>query len=72
MKNTAGALLILIGIVGLFLPILQGVLFITLGFTLLEFHRKAELIAWLKKNRYIARMMKYWEERKSLSKKSDP
>ncbi|MBI4641621.1 MAG: DUF454 family protein [Candidatus Tectomicrobia bacterium] len=70
-KNVGGTVLILVGIVGLFLPILQGILFITLGIALLEFERKAELFAWLKKNRYIARIIKYWEERKSLPKKPD-
>lgn len=44
-RNIAGALLILLGIVGLFLPFLQGFLFIALGIGMLEFDRKTHVLA---------------------------
>lgn len=44
-RNIAGTLLILLGIVGLFLPFLQGFLFIALGIGMLEFDRKTHVLA---------------------------
>ena len=44
LRNIGGALLILLGITGLFLPFLQGIVFIIGGVALLDFKGKDELL----------------------------
>lgn len=50
LKISLGILLILLGIAGLFLPILQGILFLLLGTLLLssESKRVRRVVAWLR------------------------
>lgn len=43
LRNIGGAILIAVGIVGLFLPILQGIVLIIAGIALLEFDGKEAL-----------------------------
>ena len=47
LRNAAGVLLILLGIVSGFLPILQGWLFIVIGLGLIEHPLKLRLHIWL-------------------------
>ena len=47
LRNTGGLLLVLLGIVGLFLPFLQGILFIVLGLALIDVPQKHRLHRWL-------------------------
>ena len=47
LRNLAGVLLVLLGIIGLFLPFLQGVLLIVLGLSLIEHPWKHRLHHWL-------------------------
>ncbi|MDD4351543.1 MAG: PGPGW domain-containing protein [Candidatus Gracilibacteria bacterium] len=46
LRNLAGGFLLILGIIGLFLPFLQGFLFIFIAISLLDFKRKQ---AWIKK-----------------------
>ncbi|OGW13322.1 MAG: hypothetical protein A3G93_16260 [Nitrospinae bacterium RIFCSPLOWO2_12_FULL_45_22] len=62
-RNIIGTILILLGIVGLFLPILQGVLLIFLGITVLDFDKKEALLAKLKQNHYLQRLRSYLPKR---------
>jgi uncharacterized membrane protein YbaN (DUF454 family) len=45
-KITAGVLLLILGVIGLFLPFLQGVLFLVMGLTLLS-TESTRAKAWL-------------------------
>ena len=47
LKNIGGILLVLLGIAGLFLPILQGILFIFLGLAMIDLKAKHRLHRWL-------------------------
>ncbi len=47
LRNVTGFALILLGIVGLVLPILQGILFIVLGLGLIDILAKRRLHRWL-------------------------
>ena len=47
LRNIAGLLLVGLGILGLFLPILQGVLFLVLGLGLIDHPVKHRLHRWL-------------------------
>lgn len=58
-KITVGVLLVVLGIVGLFLPVLQGVLFLVMGLSLLStesprakawLHRLEERTGWRKRD----------------------
>jgi uncharacterized membrane protein YbaN (DUF454 family) len=48
LRNVAGFSLLLLGIVGLFLPFLQGILFIVLGLSLIDVPAKHRLHRWLR------------------------
>ena len=50
-KKIAGIILIIIGIIGLFLPILQGVLLIIAGMLLLGV-KKEQIKKWVKKLKF--------------------
>jgi uncharacterized membrane protein YbaN (DUF454 family) len=52
LRNIAGVLLVLLGIVGLVLPILQGVLFLVLGLTLIDVPQKQAVHRWLQRWRW--------------------
>lgn len=51
LKNIAGIVLVGIGIIGLFLPIVQGVLLIILGLMLLGI-KKEQIKGWFKKLKF--------------------
>lgn len=51
LKTAAGVLLIILGIIGLFLPILQGILMILAGLMLLGI-KKEQVKKWLKKLKF--------------------
>lgn len=53
LRNTLGSILIILGILGLFLPVLQGWLMIFVGVSLLKFKRKDEFIRKFKHLRPI-------------------
>lgn len=46
LRNSCGVALVLLGIVGLFLPILQGVLFLVLGIGMIDHPLKHRLHVW--------------------------
>ncbi len=48
-RNAGGVLLLLLGVVGLFLPILQGVVMIVLGLGLVDIEAKHTLHRWLRR-----------------------
>lgn len=48
-RNIAGVLLLLLGVLGIFLPLLQGFLFIALGIGMLDFERKTWVLARLRR-----------------------
>lgn len=48
LKNSIGFTCIAIGVIGLFLPFIQGILLITLGFSILECEKKHKLKEWVK------------------------
>ena len=47
LKVTAAVILILVGVVGLFLPVLQGMLLILLGLLLLGVIERGDIKRWL-------------------------
>jgi uncharacterized membrane protein YbaN (DUF454 family) len=47
LRNLGGILLVLLGVVGLFLPILQGILFLALGLALIDVPQKQMAHRWL-------------------------
>jgi uncharacterized membrane protein YbaN (DUF454 family) len=47
LRNTAGLLLLLLGVVGLVLPVLQGVLFLVGGLALIDLPIKGRVHRWL-------------------------
>ena len=51
LKNTAGVALIGVGVIGLFLPILQGILMIIAGLLLLGV-KKEQIREWLRKLKF--------------------
>ena len=51
LKNTAGVALIGVGVIGLFLPILQGILMIIAGLLLLGV-KKEQIRGWLRKLKF--------------------
>ena len=76
LRNVGGILLLLLGIVGLFLPFLQGFLFIVLGLGLIDLpikHRIHEYAKRWRGYRWIAlhharakqRFGKWWERRRA-------
>ncbi len=52
LRNVGGVLLLLLGVVGLFLPVLQGVLFLVLGLALIDVPQKRQLHRWLQRYRW--------------------
>ena len=48
-RNAAGLVLIALGIVGLFLPFLQGILFLVLGIGLVDLEVKHRAHVWLRR-----------------------
>lgn len=68
---TGGWIFIILGIFGLFLPFLQGVLFLIIGFYLLshEYHWAKKIFGMLK-NRYPRIFMRFKELKKKLGLKS--
>lgn len=62
-RNILGSILIFLGIIGLFLPILQGVLFIFLGVAALDFNKKEALLARLKQNRHVQKIRAYFPKK---------
>ncbi|MFO8016589.1 MAG: hypothetical protein R6U32_05780 [Candidatus Woesearchaeota archaeon] len=64
LKRAAGIILVLVGILGLFLPILQGFLFIGVGIYLIE---SETLNRWLRK--HIKRWEKERKEKRTEKKK---
>jgi hypothetical protein len=74
LRNVGGILLLLLGIVGLFLPVLQGWLFIVLGLGLIDLpikhrlHQRAKRWRWYRwiSERYMRfkRSMKRWREKR--------
>jgi len=62
-KNIVGIILILVGIIGLFLPIIQGILLIVLGVAFLDFSKKDHLLAKIRQNRYLQRLKGRWSRR---------
>ena len=63
-RNLAGAILILLGVLGLFLPFLQGFLLIFLGFGLLDFKGKKELVLKIKQTRLIRPIATWYDTKK--------
>lgn len=51
LRNLGGVLLLLLGIVGLVLPVLQGVLFIVVGLALIDVPQKHAAHRWLQRYR---------------------
>jgi uncharacterized membrane protein YbaN (DUF454 family) len=47
LRNIGGVLLVLLGVLGLFLPILQGILFLVLGLALIDVPQKQKAHRWL-------------------------
>ena len=62
-RNIAGTLLLLLGVVGIFLPLLQGFLFIALGIGMLDFERKTWVLArtrrWLRRRGVSRKLLMY-------------
>lgn len=66
LRNVAGVLLILLGVISGFIPILQGWILILAGISMLKFEGKAELIAKFKRIKWIAPHAKrydHWKRR---------
>ena len=65
-KITAGVLLLVLGVVGLFLPFLQGILFLIMGLSLLstESRHAKRLLEWLQARVGWERRVGYKKERR--------
>jgi len=48
LKLSAGIALLVIGVIGIFLPIIPGILLIILGMFILEIDKEKKLITWIK------------------------
>ena len=55
MRNIAGLLLVLLGVIGGFIPVLQGWVFIVLGLSLIEHPLKHRTHQWLKRRSRLYR-----------------
>jgi uncharacterized membrane protein YbaN (DUF454 family) len=62
-RNVIGTILVILGIIGLFLPILQGVFLIFLGIAVMDFNKKEAYLAKLKQNRYLQKLRTYLPKR---------
>jgi hypothetical protein len=73
--QVAGWIFVLLGIIGLFLPVLQGILFLMIGLYLLS-HEYAWAERWRQKlrDRYpeVFRRARFWQVRLGLSRTSEP
>jgi uncharacterized membrane protein YbaN (DUF454 family) len=58
LRNTAGLLLLLLGVVGLVLPVLQGVLFLVGGLALIDLPIKGKAHRWLMRFAFYRRINK--------------
>jgi uncharacterized membrane protein YbaN (DUF454 family) len=58
LRNTAGLLLLLLGVVGLVLPVLQGVLFLVGGLALIDLPIKGKAHRWLMRFAFYRRIHK--------------
>ena len=71
LRNVAGVLLIVLGVISGFLPILQGWVFIVLGLGLIEHPLKHRLHRWLshRSNVYRALAIRYLRAKRTLRRK---
>jgi len=60
LRNVGGSCLIVLGVAGLFLPFLQGILFILAGVAMLDFEGKEELIQRLRESPLGRRVTGWW------------
>ncbi len=65
-RITAGAALLVLGVIGLFLPFLQGILFLIMGLTLLstESERAKAWLEWLQERSGWRRLQRHDKERR--------
>ena len=72
LRNIAGTVLVLLGVLGLFLPFLQGVLFLVLGLGLIDHPLKRRAHHWFRHRfppyRAIALRYMRWKRQRRLSK----
>ena len=65
-KNVIAVILLLIGVAGGFIPILQGWMFVLSGYILLDFKKKdifeRKIIDFLKKRSWSRRLALFWEK----------
>lgn len=77
LRNAGGVLLLLLGVAGLFLPFLQGILFLVLGLALIDLPIKHRAHRWLQRYawyRWIATrhhaVKRAWQRRRRRRRRS--
>jgi uncharacterized membrane protein YbaN (DUF454 family) len=77
LRNIGGVLLVLLGIVGLVLPFLQGILFLVMGLALIDVPQKQAAHRWLQRfgwYRWLARkhhaVWRAWKRRRRLRRQA--
>jgi len=65
LKNILAIIIILLGIAGLFLPFLQGIIFILIGIGLLDFSRKQSWLQKIENSRLLRPLINWFRRKKS-------
>ncbi|OHD14874.1 MAG: hypothetical protein A2086_13225 [Spirochaetes bacterium GWD1_27_9] len=74
LRNIFGVICLIIGVIGGFIPFLQGWIFVLIGFLLLDFAKKeeweAKVLKFLKKTKLGHKLATLWENIKHKHKKT--